>query len=183
MAPHRFQHRTARGFSVLELLIVLVILSVALMLAGRLLLEAQSRMDLRLQQTLRPVGELARRQIEADLRLASGVQTGLYTGWSRDAMVLLGHPAGSVSYAKIDQELLRIQRVPDAEPPLRERLVLQGTTTFRWRLWGRHTVEVDLGYREPNRLRRLVSRPQDMVWTDRRLRLRVTFRGGGQRAW
>lgn len=180
--------RRQAGYSLLELLVVFVISSLAMLLASRLLLESESRMRHRFEETVRPLADLAVRQLSADLRMASGVQLSLYSGWSRDALVLQGHPAGDVSYAKLEYELLRLQRVPKSEGAgqfvLRERPVLQRVTTFRWRVDGR-VVEVDLGYRESPRLRRLsaAGRFEDPVWVTRQRTVRVSLRGGGQRSW
>lgn len=178
------------GFSLLELLVVFVISGLALLLASRLLLESSSRMQRRMEENLRPVGDLALRQVGSDLRMASGVKPSLFDGWSRDALVLYGHPAGDLSYLKLDNDLYRLQRLPKPDAPpgefmLQERLVLQAVTSFRWRLRGGRTVEVDLGYREAPRLRQLNAggRWQDPVWVTRQRTVRIALRGGGQRSW
>jgi type II secretory pathway component PulJ len=182
--------KSSAGYSLLELLVVFVISGLALLLASQLLLESGSRMSHRLQETMRPVGDMALRQVASDLRMASGVKQGLSGGWSRDALVLLGHPAGDLSYVKLDNELYRLQRIPKAGSPggnatLQERLVLQAVTTFRWRLRGPRLVEVDLGYRESPRLRQLTAggRWRDPVLVTRQRTIRVALRGGGQRSW
>jgi len=186
----RAQRAGSAGFSLLELLLVFVISGLALLLASHLLLESASRMSHRMQETLRPVGDLALRQIGSDLRMASGIKTGLFSGWSRDALVLYGHPAGDLSYAKLDDELFRLQRLPKPGAPpgesiLHQRLVLQAVTTFRWRLRGARTVEVDLSYREAPRLRQLTAggRWRDPLWMTRKRTVRIALRGGGQRSW
>lgn len=170
------------GFSLLELLIAFLISLTALLLAGRLLLEAEVRMAHAARQALDPVGEIARQQLRADLRAAAGVRGAPTFGWSWDPLVLDQHPAGKVRYRKTGSELVR-EVDPGVGGP-QGRVVLQAVTTFRWRL--RHgSVEVDLGHRVTPRLGRLVSggvREAPLPVVDRRL-LRVTPRGNGGRQW
>ncbi len=170
------------GFSLLELLFAFVISLTALLLAGRLLLEAEIRMAHAARQALDPVGEIARRQLSADLRACAGVR-GTAFGWSRDPLVLDQHPAGAMRYLKTGNELVR-EVDPAGSGPQARRVVLQAVTTFRWRRRG-GSIEVDLGYRVTPRLGRLVAggvREAPLPAEDRRLWW-VTPRGNGGRQW
>lgn len=177
----------AAGFSLLELLFTLLIAATALLLASRLLLESQSRMSHAARQAADPVGEIARRQIRADLRACGGVRTGLTaTLWSRAALELRGHPAGAVRYEKAGSELIRV--VAAGSEPAR-RTVLLGVTTFRWRVksgrLGRSSVEIDLGFRVTPRFGPLAVggvREAPIPEEDRRV-FRVTPRGVGGQSW
>jgi type II secretory pathway component PulJ len=170
------------GFSLLELMFAFLISLTALLLASRLLLEAESRMAHAARQALDPVGEITRQQLRADLRAASGARVPITPGWSRNPLVLDGHPAGRVRYEKDGSELVR--RVDAGGGPPVRRVVLQAVTTFRWRL-ADGSVEIDLGHRVTPRLGRLAAggvREAPLPSEERR-RFRVTPRGQGGRRW
>lgn len=171
------------GTTLLELLVVFAISSTALLLAGRLLLEAQSRSVHEARRTLEPVADLAIDQLRADLRLADGVVKPLFGGWERGPLVLVGHPAGRLSYDKLGERLLR--RVERDGELVGERPVLENVTTWRWRLRGDGAVDVELGYRELGRLRTLRQGGdwQEETWVDRHRTLRVMPRGSGEARW
>jgi prepilin-type N-terminal cleavage/methylation domain-containing protein len=180
----RCDWRREAGYSLLELLITLVLVGLALALANGLLLEAAGRAEHRHRETLEPLPELAARQLVVDLRMARGVETGLVGGWSRDALILLGHPSGDLRYARIDDTLLRLQRVSGADPPWRERPVLTRVTRFRWRVVDGSSVEVELRYRHSPRLRdRMAGGWRSEVWVETTRRLRVTPRAGREGLW
>ena len=167
-----------RGFSLLEALVAFVISGVALLLASGLLLEAESRMAHAARRALDPVGQIAAKQIRADLRAAATVRIPLTSGWSRGPLELREHPAGRVTYEKKDTELIR-EVVPGGR-----RVVLQGISTFRWRLRGR-AVEIDLRHRVTPRLGRLAAGGvrEAPILKEEKLLFRVTPRGGGGRQW
>ncbi len=170
------------GFTVLEMVFSLAILSLALLMASRLLLAAQSRLAHAAEQLIEPAGTTATVQLRADLRAASSFARPLIPGWSLDALVLFGHPAGLVSYEKIDGELIR--KVTDGEGTVSERLILQQVTAWRWRAQGR-SVEIDLRYRRLGQLRQQMAsgRWQNPALPETRRLLRVTPRAGGSQRW
>ena len=175
------------GFSLLELLIVMVISAVALMLASRLLLEAQSRLVHEGQRQVEPIGQLAVEQVQADLRMATGVESSLLPGWSSLDLVLRGHVAGDVSYTRQGQELWRRVRRSrkDGTEEVGERLVLDRLTVFRWRQLADGSVDLELGFRRTGRLRGLTASGAwtDAVVDDELRRLRVLPRGAGGARW
>lgn len=142
--------RHQRGFTLIEMLISLLLLSLAILVASRLLLETQSHLLHTSNQLLEPAAENAVQQIRADLRASSNISSSVVPGWSRDPLVLLGHPAGIVTYQKTGDELIR--SIAGAGHGSKERLVLKHVTTWRWRPRGR-SVEIDLGHRELGHLR------------------------------
>ena len=70
------------GFSLLELVFAFLIAATALVLAGRLLLEAESRMAHAARRALDPAAEIVRQQLRADLMAAAGVRRPSTSGWS-----------------------------------------------------------------------------------------------------
>lgn len=184
----RFQTRRRQGgFSLLELLIVMVISGVALMLASRLFLEAQSRLAHEGKRQAEPVGQLAAEQLQADIRMADGVEATLFPGWLSRELVLLGHPAGRVSYLREgDQLVRRVERQRrDGTVDRGQRVILDDLTVFRWRPAPGGMVDVELSFRRTGRLRGLAAGGN---WTgevtDRETRrLRVLPRGGGGGRW
>ncbi len=151
----------ARGFSVLELLISFVILLIATMIAGRLLLEAQARMSHSARQALEPVADIALKLIRADVRSAGRVPI-LDHEWSWEPLVLLGHPAGTVTYERTDGDLVRTVDAGDGSEP-GERVVMRSVSIWRWRLAPDAPlplVEIELGRREIPRFTLLAAAGQ-----------------------
>ncbi|MEE8525725.1 MAG: prepilin-type N-terminal cleavage/methylation domain-containing protein [Thermoanaerobaculia bacterium] len=167
----------AAGFTVLELLVALAVSVVALALASGLLLESQSRMAHAARQALDPVGEIAGQQLRADLRSADGVYGGSSSSWSRDPLILGGHPQGDLRFEKQDDVLYR--RTANGRRPL-----LRSVTTFRWR----HrdgSIEIDLRWRVTRRWGPLAAGGvrELPIPAAEKLLFRVTPRGGGSRQW
>ncbi len=165
----------------------MVISAVALMLASRLLLEAQGRLVHEGKRQTDPVGQLAVEQLQADLRMASGVEASLLAGWSSLDLVLRGHAAGEVSFVRQDRQLWRRLRrqKKDGTYKVGERLILDQLTVFRWRQLSDGSIDLELGFRRTGRLRRLTA---SGLWADEVVegelrRLRVVPRGGGGARW
>lgn len=183
-----FRRRSAEGgFSLLELLIVMLISAVALLLASRLLLEAQGRLVHEGKRQAEPIGQLAVEQLQADLRMASGVEASLLTGWSSLDLVLRGHAAGEVSFVQQDQQLWRRLRRQNKDGTFEvgQRLILDQLTAFRWRRLSDGSIDLQLGFRRTGRLRGLTAsgRWTDEVVNEELRRLRVVPRGGGGARW
>ncbi len=153
--------KQSRGFSLLELLVSFVILMIAMMIAGRLLLEAQARMAHSARQAMEPVAPIALKQIRADVR-ASGSVPAFDHEWNWQPLVLLGHPAGTVVYERTGSDLVRtVDRGAGSEPA--ERLVLSAVSVWRWRLSPAAPlplVEIELGQRQIPRLTLLAAAGQ-----------------------
>lgn len=145
----------SRGFSILEMLVSFAILTVAMLIASRLLLESQMRMAHAARRVFDPVASLALRQIRADVRMAANVVASDFE-WTWDPLVLTGHPIGTVRYEKAGTDLVR----KITGQPGGGRVVLQQVTVWRWRL-DRATrsplVTIELGYHETPRLGLLTS--------------------------
>ncbi len=151
--PLRRQH--AAGFSLLELLVSFTILMLAMMIAGRLLLESQARLAHSARQAMEPVATIALKQIRADVRAAGRVPATDFE-WSWRPLVLLDHPAGTVRYEKAGTDLVR--SLGDGR-----RIVMREVTIWRWRL-SRDAplplVEIELGHRVIPRLALLAAAGQ-----------------------
>ncbi len=171
------------GFTLLEAVVSTLIVSVALLLASGLLRTAAEAHALAASRATDPLPDLAVRQIAADLRTAGGALGGEVL-WSRDPLVLTGHPAGRVELYLEGRELRR--RVGSGESAT-ERVLLMGVSTWRWRLphQGLAAIEVDLGYRRRERLRpgRKSNGEELAMVTERRRRLAISPRGGGRKGW
>ncbi len=151
----------AQGFSLLELLISFAILLIAMMIAGRLLLEAQARMAHSARQALEPVAAIALKQIRADVR-ACGKVPAFDREWNWDPLVLLDHPAGTVAYERSGTDLVRIVDAGGGTEPV-ERIVLGSVSIWRWRLAPGAPlalVEIELGQRQIPRFALLAAAGQ-----------------------
>jgi prepilin-type N-terminal cleavage/methylation domain-containing protein len=93
------------GFTLVELLIALVVLSLALALTAQVLMEgAQMLTDVAAEQADAPMPLVAER-LRGDVRAASGFE--VLPGLEGPALFLEGHPAGLVVYQRIGDELRR----------------------------------------------------------------------------
>ncbi len=145
----------------LELLVSFAILLIATMIAGRLLLEAQARMAHSARQALQPVAAIALKQIRADVR-ASGKVPAFGNEWNWEPLVLLGHPAGTVTYGRAGSDLVRTVDTGAASEPV-ERIVMQAVSVWRWRLnpdVPLTLVEIELGQRQIPRFALLAAAGQ-----------------------
>ncbi len=169
------------GFSVLELLISFAILAIAMTIASRLLLESQARMAHSARKAAEPVATLALKQVRADVRAAGRVPATDFE-WSWGPLVLLDHPAGTVSYEKTGSELVRSLGGE-------RRIVLKGVSIWRWRLARGAPlplVEIELGHREIPRLGLLAAAGQREapIPMTRSYRVAVSPRqAGGRSGW
>ncbi len=146
------RRRTA-GFSLLELLFSLAILSIAMSIAAQLLLEAQLRLAHSAERALDPQSTLALKLLRADIR-ASVAVSATDSEWSWDPLSLVGHPVGSVRYQKVGSDLVRRIGGMGGQPSS-ERTVLRDVTVWRWRIDPTaplQLVEIELGHRETPRL-------------------------------
>lgn len=172
-------HSGTAGFSILELLVVLVIVSLALAVAAHLMIESQRRAVIEQRRALDPVVPIALRQLRADVTAAAG-------GSGRaehDEPLTLALPSGGVvRYQLTGGELVR---TVSASPG--QRVALQDVTGFTWQWLGgdKPLVRIDLEYRatrstgpEAAAGRRLFV-PRGIE----RRTLYLTLRGGGGVGW
>ncbi len=182
--PLRRQH--AAGFSLLELLVSFTILMLAMMIAGRLLLESQARLAHSARQALEPVATIALKQIRADVRAAGRVPSTDFE-WTWGPMTLLDHPAGTVRYEKTGTDLVRV--VGGGAAGGGRRIVMHAVSIWRWRLSRGAPlplVEIELGHREIPRLALLAAAGQREapIPVTRSYRVAVSPRqAGGRSGW
>ena len=144
------------GFSLFEMLVSLAVLLVGMALASQILLESQTRIAHSSRRALDPVGELAMKQVMADVRAGGAIAHDDYE-WSWTPLVILDHPAGAVRYEKQGNELLRSVSGREVDG---KRTVLRGVRVWRWRVRRDvplPLVEIELGFQETARLGRLTS--------------------------
>lgn len=174
-----------RGFSLLEVVISVAILSIALLIASRLLLESQMRMAHSSRRALDPVGDVAVEQIRADVRAGAEVSPRDYE-WTWMPLEILGHPAGTVRYEKVGSELVRRVEGDTLEG---QRTLLTGVRVWRWRLRRDiplPLVEIELGYQETARLGPLAAggtREASAPVTRTQLISVSPRQAGGKRGW
>ena len=178
--------RRQHGFTLIEMMISLLILGVASLLATQLLLESQSRVLNASERLLEPAMDLAVKQLRADLQTCSGAGGSVIPGlWNNEPLPLNGHPAGLVTYQKIDGDFVRLMLKDPTDPAtVRERLILKDVTTFRWRLHG-SSIEIDLAHRPTGRLRQQTAsgRWREPARRDVERVFQITPRGAGGRSW
>ncbi len=175
------------GFTLLELLVSFVILAIALMIAGRLLLESQARMAHSARQAMEPVAMIALKQIRADVRTSGHVPASDYH-WSWQPLILLDHPVGTVTYKRVGRDLVRTVDAGDGSESGSERIVLREVSVWRWRLSAEAPlplVEIELGHREIPRFALLAAAGQREapIPLTRGYLLAVSPRRAGRTGW
>lgn len=166
------------GFSFLELLVVLVIVSLALAVAARLLVESQRRSLIEQHRALEPVAAIALAQLRADVTAAVDVSGRSELG----EPMTLTQPSRIVFYGLAGGDLVRtLDGVPG------ERVVLRGVTTFAWRDLGgeKPLLEIEIEYVATRSTGPEVAADR-RVFVPRggvRRTLRLAMRGGGGVGW
>jgi prepilin-type N-terminal cleavage/methylation domain-containing protein len=132
------------GFTLVELLISLVVMSLALALAAQVMLEgAQMLTDAAAEQADAPMPLVAAR-LRGDVRAAAGFE--VLEGLEGPALFLEGHPAGLVVFQKVGDELRRT--VLDETGKVRgEAPALRGVTSWSCAPIAPGLVAVSLSHR------------------------------------
>ena len=126
-------HRSAAGFTLVELLVATLISVLALGIAARLMMASQRMFALAGREQLDPVAAYALGQLRADAQSASGVTGAPAPGLPTSGpLVLLGLPAGTVVYVVQDGDLARLIYDGGGHPGPR-RTLLRGVSSWLWR--------------------------------------------------
>ena len=145
--------RSAAGYTLVEMLVALVVLTVVLALAAGLLREAAWALAGAAREARAPLAPLAAATLRRDVRASAGVAphplaTPGSSLWLSDPLVLLGHPAGRVVYALEGDRLVRRVLPADGGAP-RQRDLLRDVTVWGWRLPAAGLVEVRAAFDSP----------------------------------
>lgn len=133
--------RGCRGFTLLEALVALALMSVVLTAGGMLIAESVGLIERTGRALRNPSTTLAGAALRRDVQQAAGVVGGSWSGWSREPLELLRQDGGRTLAAWDGAEIRRWELAPDgAESP--PRTVLRGVADFRWRLVGASAVDV-----------------------------------------
>ena len=141
------------GYTVLEMTITLLFVSLILIIAMRMVLDAQARVAHSGQRNLDMSVDQAFAQLRIDIRGSRVFGLGYVPGeWQTQPLVLEGHFSGDVIvYEAVAGDLRRVIYEPDKLEPLSWRIVLQNVSYFRWRqspLVPSATAELDILYQE-----------------------------------
>ena len=116
------------GFTLVELLISLLLMSLALALAAQVMMEgAQMLTDAAAEQADAPMPLVAAR-LRGDVRAAAGFE--VLEGLEGPALFLEGHPAGLVVYQKVGDELRRTVLDDETGKVRGEAPALRGVTAW-----------------------------------------------------
>ena len=159
---------------------VLLIVFVALLIATRLMIEAQRRSVIELHRALDPAVPIALKQLRGDVTAASG---GTGVAFLGDPLTLYLPSGVEITYELSGGELLR--KVSD---PPGQRVLLTGVHGFQW--WWlpsarRPLVNIEVTYEKTRRAGPEVADGQQ-VFVPRGVEtqtLVLTLRGRGRRGW
>ncbi len=173
------------GFTVLELMVSLLIVSLAVAIAAHLMAEAQRRSVIEQRRALETAVPIALKQLRADVSAALDGGGSALRGEPLELVL----PSGLiVSYEQSGDQLVR--RTSD---PVGQRVLLDGVTSFSWRWPGglgipldddRQLLKIDVEYLRTRRSGpqvaggARVTAPQEVEQQT----LWVMLRGGGSRA-
>lgn len=133
------------GFGLVELLVATAVLMVGMLLATRLLLEAQVEMRLRTAELSNPSPRYAAERLRADLEGATGVLA-LSNEWRSAGMRAVAGDGQRVVWREGEQGLERT--TVDAEGAvLTRQVLLRELTSWRWRKLTSSLVDVHFSYR------------------------------------
>ena len=150
---HRPGRRSAAGSTLVEMLVALVVLTVALALAAGILREAAWTLAGAAREARAPLAPLAAATLRGDVRASAGVAPHPLAVpgsplWLSDPLVLVGHPAGRVVYALEGDRLVR-RVLPPGGGETHRRELLRNVTVWGWRLPAAGLVEVHAAFAEP----------------------------------
>lgn len=146
-------YRSTAGYTLVEMLVALVVLTVGLALAAGLLREAAWTLAGAAREARAPLAPLAAATLRSDVQASAGVAPHPLavpgsTLWLSDPLVLFGHPAGSVVYAREGDRLVRRVLPPGGGAPS-ERDLLRDVAVWGWRLPAAGLVEVRTAFAPP----------------------------------
>jgi prepilin-type N-terminal cleavage/methylation domain-containing protein len=169
------------GFTLIEVLISLVLITLALTLAAQLLVESRLLLEDSNRRARDPVLTLAVSQLRNDLQgSASAVGGG---AWSSGPLVLTGLEVGTVTYA-VSGDALERRVVNSLGVESSRREVLKPLKAWRWRAVNARLVDVELVVDEQNPVPRLRTGPTPRNPREQRWALRSALRSGErERSW
>ncbi len=180
LSPDDRTRRTA-GWTLLELIVTISLLTMALLLSGPLLHESLRHVVLEEQRALETQATLALRQLRADVTAARGVSE------VPEEKLILSLPGQRQITYRLQGDELRRRLDNDQASGSGERTVLSDVSTFRWTLlgFGKSSVHVQLA---GDRIRRggpVVADGERVVRPTEPYRpsLVLTLRGGGGVGW
>ncbi len=178
--------RAASGFTVIEAVVSLALMSLFMLLAAQLLRDTQLATLATRRAALDPTPQHIAQQLRNDLHRAGGtvrLRGSASALWSRDALTLRLPTGGIVRYEKTADQVSRYLR--DAGGSLvGERPLLRGVVSWRWLQLSPDLVEVEVGYRRRPDGDALDRQPGVDRSTIEILRMRVAMRAvPGRRSW
>jgi len=135
------RRRSAAGYTLVELLVALVLLSLALALANGLLLESIRIFSTSGRELREPASELALRLLREDLRASAPVTSMVDLDCRRADRV----ERWAVDDGRLYRTSLALDGTPIGRRPMLDRMV-----SFRWTTIGPGLVQVDLVRRRPD---------------------------------
>ena len=155
------RRRAERGFTVLELAITMLLLTVALAISGGLLVEAVRVFSATGRELREPAAELSFRLLRDDVRAAAPLPAG-YSSLTADELVLVR--ADGVSRWRLAGERLERRSFDLEGNDLGTRPMLDKVLYFRWSVVPRGRVQAEIVRRRPERASAL--RAATSLWRD-----------------
>lgn len=140
--------RGQAGFTLLEMVVALALVTVAVFLAAGLLREFHEVSRRTAREALNPLEGIAVRMLRNDVHGSRGILSPPpFPGfWSSRPLDLDGHPPGPLRYQVEGGELLRLVLDEHGKVSSR-RTVLHGAVALRWRPLGPGLLQLELSYR------------------------------------
>jgi hypothetical protein len=168
---------SARGTSLVELLVVLALLSVMVLVAAQLVVHSMQLLGATGRAVRNPLVVHVTSRLRHDIQEAAAVQTEEWS-WSEDPLVLLNHDGTRVRVEFDGGNLMR-ERTGGLEGPDDRRIILRGVTAWWWRCPTEGVVDLNITFLANPAPERQVSREPGYGLERRKENLRFAIRGGG----
>jgi len=179
--------RATSGFTLIEAVVALAVLSVGLLLAGSLLIQSHTMLAQAGIEARRPLSEPVLARLRSEIQGASGIDAGPapLPGWSRDRLTLVFPDGRRVRYETDGPVLTRSTFQPPeaghAGTWKTGRPVLREVLSWRWVVTGTRLLVVEVTFRDAAPRGAVldptgpIRRPE--TWHTRTIT--ATLRGGG----
>ncbi len=168
---------SARGTSLVELLVVLALLSVMVLVGAQLVVHSMELLGATGRAVRNPLVVHVTSRLRHDVQEAAALQRE-ESVWSEDPLILVNHDGSLTGIALEDGNLVRTRMAGPGAPSDR-RVILRGVTSWWWRNPVEDVVDLNITYLVNPEPERQSSRDVGYALERRQENLRFAIRGGG----
>ena len=133
----------SRGYTLVEVLVALGLLSIVMLGAGSLIVSSMTLSDRAVRSIRSPDVTVAMLGVRRDVQRGVGLAAPVTSGWTEEPLVVRHEDRGALVYGWDGDTLRRWMLAPDGGSS-EASVVLRGVTGWRWRWAGGTAVDVEL---------------------------------------